>query len=261
MANFSSEAHMQCEFFSRREKIFPEYFNGYEIYGGDNCEGIEYSCGERKNIDFLLENKSENKLLIVELKNEKNKQGGVKAKLGVLCQIYLYFMELKQRKEFKDKKISVMVIYGDFPSKEDINNLELAILAKGKKMEYIKRNKLEFKAQIEAEYPEYNIEEKEDFEKKKVLLLKHKSKSELLVVCESEGYKGFGQISYLLGREIEKAEKAEYEKISGVVAIINGKAHEEELKLALKENKDTFANIDVKFMTWNKKQLEPAKKP
>jgi len=252
MSQFSSETHMQCEFFCRRNKIFKDkYFCGYEIYG-ENYKGIEYPCEykggkkkeEYKYIDFLLKNEPEDKLLIVELKNRK-------AMLGDLCQIYLYFVLLK---EFQGKKISIIIISGDdSPDTSDIEKLKLAMFAKGKKMKWIERNELDFKEQIEKEYPEYKLEKEE----KKVLLLKHKNKNELLVVCESDGYKGFGQISYLLGKQIKENKK--YDKISGVIAIINGKKHEKELKLAIEKNEDTFANIDVKFMIWHKAKDEKDK--
>jgi len=247
MSQFSSEALMQKELISQieKEKFFPEY----EILNRRSVPILINGKKKIKRSDILLKHKkNENKLLIVELKKGK-------VKLGALGQIYLYFMGLK--KEFLDKEISIVVISGDnSPDTSDINKLKLAMLAKGREMKYIKRNESKFEVQIEKEYPEYKLEKEEKFEKKKVLLLKHKNKNELLVVCETEGYKGFGQISYLLGREIKKAE---YEKISGVVVIIKGKKHEEELKLAMEKNEKIIANIDVEFMTWykNKEQLKP----
>lgn len=244
MSQFSSEAQMQKEFILQIKKFFPEY----EIYNRRSVPILINGKKKIKKSDILLKNKkNENKLLIIELKKGK-------VKLGALGQIYLYFIGLK--KEFQDKEISIVVVSGDnSPDTSDINKLKLAMLAKGREMKYMKKNESKFKVQIEKEYPEYKLEKEEKFANKKVLLLKHKSKSELLVVCETEGYKGFGQISYLLGREIKKAE---YEKISGVVVIINGKKHEEELKLAMDKNENTIANIDVEFMTWhkNKEQLK-----
>ena len=245
MSKFSSEAHMHCEFFAQREKIFSvnEYFRGYEIFG-KNYEGIEYPC-EGGHIDFFLEHKS--KLLIVEFKYNTTQPA------GVLCQIYLYFMKLK--KEFKDKKISIVVIYGDSPSKSDINELKWAMLAKGRKIKYIKREEnLEFKKQIEKEYRGYKLEKEDDF-----FLLKHEN--ELLVACESSGFNGFGKISWLVGKKIEEDPKYE---VSGVIfgkKNKNGKENKNEkrLKQAIDEfndNKDTIANIDVEFMIWHKDTMK-----
>jgi len=245
MAQFSSESQMQKEFISQIEKL--KFFDNYKIYKEQFPVPILINGKKHtQKIDILLKHKTEDKLLIVELKKGK-------AKLGALCQIYLYFVGLKQIKEFHDKEISIVVISGDSLNKLDVDKLELAMLARGRKMEYVKRNEnLELKTQIEKKYPEYKLEKKRNF-----FLLKHKTKNELLVVCENSGYKGFGQISWLVGKEIRETE---YEKISGVVVIINGKKHEEELKLAMKENETTMANIDVEFMTWHKNKKELCKK-
>jgi len=242
MSKFSSEPHMQCEFFAQRENIFSkvECFHGYEIFGKNYerienyYKGIEYPC-EGGYIDFLLERKS--KLLIVELKHN------TKQPAGVLCQIYLYFLKLK--KEFKDKEISIVVIYGDSPCKSDINELKLAMLAKGREIKYIKRDEnLELEKQIKKEYPfpEYKLEKEGGF-----FLIKHKN--ELLVICENSGYKGFGQISWLIGKKIE--DEPRY-KVSGVIF---GKKNKNEKRLIkaideFNKNKDIIANIDVEFRIW-----------
>ena len=59
--NFTYERDLQNSLITQAENLFP----GYKIFG--NYDGVEYSI-EGKRIDLLLENKSENKLIAIELK-------------------------------------------------------------------------------------------------------------------------------------------------------------------------------------------------
>jgi hypothetical protein len=61
ITNFTYERDLQNSLISQAESLFP----GYKIFG--KYDGVEYTI-EGKRIDLLLENKSENKLLALELK-------------------------------------------------------------------------------------------------------------------------------------------------------------------------------------------------
>lgn len=270
MNNFPDEETMQKEFMPQIEAFFPDYKICNEQFPVPILVNGKQINGDKK-IDILLKHKTENKLLVVELKNEKenkkDKQCEVEAKPGILCQIYLYFVGLKQKKEFENSEISIVVIFGDTPKKSHIGKLELAMLARGKKIECINEKELEFKNELELKT---KIEEKyqpECIEKGKGgFLLKRGNGKELLVVAckppdaqdpQTSGYRAFGQISLLIGEQIKKDElERKYEKISGVVIIADNREHEEELKFAIKENETTMANINVKFMTWHKDKKE-----
>jgi predicted nuclease of restriction endonuclease-like (RecB) superfamily len=78
-----------------------ELFPGYRIFG--NNEGIQYDING-KRIDLLLEHRTENKLLVVELK------AGL-ADFRVFGQISMYIGPLSQR--FPDKEISGIIIAGE----------------------------------------------------------------------------------------------------------------------------------------------------
>ena len=60
--NFTYERDLQSSLILQAEQLFPSY----RIFGQNN-EGIEYNI-EGKRIDLLLEHKSEDKLLVIELK-------------------------------------------------------------------------------------------------------------------------------------------------------------------------------------------------
>jgi len=90
-----------------------ELFPGYKVFG-DNEEGKEYNIGGKK-IDLLLEHKTENKLLVVELK------AGL-ADSKVFGQISMYIGHLMQK--FRDKEISGVIIAGEID-----DTLKMAILS------------------------------------------------------------------------------------------------------------------------------------
>jgi hypothetical protein len=106
---FSYEKDLQNSLISEAEELFP----GYKIFG-DNNEGIEYNING-KRIDLLLEHKTENKLLVVELK------AGM-ADYKVFGQISMYIGPLMQK--YPDKEISGVIIAGEIDE-----SLKMAISA------------------------------------------------------------------------------------------------------------------------------------
>jgi hypothetical protein len=105
---FSYEKDLQNSLISQAEELFP----GYKIYG-DNGEGIEYDING-KRIDLLLENKNQNKLLVVELKAGS-------ADYKVFGQIAMYMGPLMQK--HPEKEISGVIIAGEIEE-----SLKMAIL-------------------------------------------------------------------------------------------------------------------------------------
>jgi hypothetical protein len=95
---FSYEKDLQDSLISQVEELFP----GYKIFG-NNKEGIEYNING-KRIDLLLDHKTENKLLIVELKAGS-------ANYKVFGQISMYMGPLKQ--QYPDKEVSGIIIAGE----------------------------------------------------------------------------------------------------------------------------------------------------
>jgi hypothetical protein len=106
---FSYEKDLQNSLISQAEELFP----GYKIYG-DNGEGIEYNING-KRIDLLLENKIQNKLLVVELKAGS-------ADYKVFGQIAMYMGPLMQK--HPDKEILGVIVAGEIDE-----SLKMAILA------------------------------------------------------------------------------------------------------------------------------------
>jgi predicted nuclease of restriction endonuclease-like (RecB) superfamily len=96
--NFTYESDLQYALEQQAEELFP----GYKIFG-ENNEGIQYNINRRR-IDLLLEHKTENKLLVVELK------AGL-ADYKVFGQISMYIGPLMQ--EYPDKDISGVIIAGE----------------------------------------------------------------------------------------------------------------------------------------------------
>jgi len=94
---FSLEKDLENSLISQYEDLFPEY----NIFG-NNGEGIQYQIGG-KRIDLLLEHKTQNQLLAIELK------AGI-AKYEVFGQIAMYLGLLK--KEFPQKFIKGIIIAG-----------------------------------------------------------------------------------------------------------------------------------------------------
>jgi len=259
MANFSSEAHMQCEFFSQREKIFSkvESFRGYKIFG-ENYEGIEYNDWEKedknekkekKAIDFLLQHeKNKNKFKIVELKN--GKKG-----CGVLGQILMYVHLLKDK--FKGAEISVDIIANDIDG-----DLMEAVSAAGRKI--IIRDEKKFptlKGQIKEELgDDYGISDGIKYKLDEPMKIEHKNK--LLVVLESKsGFKAFDKLLSYIWKEGTK-------EISGVLIIskeIKKESRDKILKkLPLTIRGNEIMNekkIKVRFWKYNydekKIELEP----
>jgi hypothetical protein len=95
---FTYEKDLQNSLISQAEELF----QGYKIFG-DNGEGIEYNING-KRIDILLEHKTENKLLVVELK------AGI-ADYKTFGQIAMYIGPLMQK--FPDRQISGVIIAGE----------------------------------------------------------------------------------------------------------------------------------------------------
>ena len=95
---FTYEQDLQKSLVSQAEELFP----GYVIFG-NNFEGIEYII-EGKRIDLLLENKKENKLLVIELKANV-------ADYKVYGQISMYLSLLE--KKFPKKIIEGVIIAGE----------------------------------------------------------------------------------------------------------------------------------------------------
>jgi hypothetical protein len=106
---FSYEKDLQNSLLLQAEELFP----GYKVFG-NNGEGKEYTIGG-KRIDLLLEHKTENKLLVVELK------AGL-ADSKVFGQISMYIGPLMQK--FCDKEISGVIIAGEIDE-----SLKMAILS------------------------------------------------------------------------------------------------------------------------------------
>ena len=96
--NFTYERDLQSALIQQIDKLFPEH----TIFGGNNV-GREYSI-DGKRIDVLLEDKSNNELLVIELK------AGL-AKKDVFGQIAEYIGKLI--KVFPDKKITGIIIAGE----------------------------------------------------------------------------------------------------------------------------------------------------
>ncbi|ADU67092.1 hypothetical protein Selin_2377 [Desulfurispirillum indicum S5] len=93
--NFTYERDLQSSLILQAEQLFPSY----RIFG-QNKEGIEYNI-EGKRIDLLLEHKSEDKLLVTELK------AGV-ADFKVFGQISMYLGLLS--KKYPEKEINGVII-------------------------------------------------------------------------------------------------------------------------------------------------------
>jgi len=109
---FSYEKDLQNSLLLQAEELFP----GYKVFG-DNEEGKEYPING-KRIDLLLEHKTENKLLVVELK------AGL-ADCKTFGQISMYIGTLMQK--FRDKEISGVIIAGEID-----DSLKMAILSNNK---------------------------------------------------------------------------------------------------------------------------------
>jgi len=105
---FSYEKDLQNSLISQVEELFPEY----KIFG-NNGEGIEYNING-KRIDLLLEHKTENKLLVIELK------AGL-ADYKVFGQICMYMGPLMQK---TGKDIFGIIIAGEIDE-----SLKMAILS------------------------------------------------------------------------------------------------------------------------------------
>jgi len=95
---FTYEDDLQNSLISQAEDLFPDY----KIYG-NNGEGIQYSIGG-KRIDLLLEHKTNNQLLVLELK------AGI-ADFKVFGQISMYLGLLMEK--FPDKIINGKIIAGE----------------------------------------------------------------------------------------------------------------------------------------------------
>ena len=95
---FTYENDLQNSLISQAEELFPDYI----IYG-NNGEGIQYSIGG-KRIDLLLEHKTNNELLALELK------AGI-ADFKVFGQISMYLGLLMEK--FTDKTINGIIIAGE----------------------------------------------------------------------------------------------------------------------------------------------------
>jgi hypothetical protein len=108
---FSYEKDLQNSLISQAEELFPEY----KIFG-NNGEGIEYNING-KRIDLLLEHKTENKLLVIELK------AGL-ADYKVYGQISMYMGPLMKK---TGKDVSGRIIAGEIDE-----SLKMAILASEK---------------------------------------------------------------------------------------------------------------------------------
>ena len=116
--NFSLEKDLENSLISQYEELFPEY----KIYG-ENGEGIQYIIGG-KRIDLLLEHKTKNQLLVIELK------AGV-ARFDVFGQISMYLGLLMEK--FSDKTINGVIIASEI----DQSLIKAAITNKNVKlMEY-----------------------------------------------------------------------------------------------------------------------------
>lgn len=98
MISFTYERDLQNSLIWQAETLFP----GYKIFG-DNLDGIEYAING-KRIDLLLENKSENTLLAIELKAGTGD-------FRVFGQISMYIGLLS--KKFPDKIIKGLIICGE----------------------------------------------------------------------------------------------------------------------------------------------------
>ncbi|GMO49227.1 MAG: hypothetical protein Pg6C_11860 [Treponemataceae bacterium] len=107
--NFTYEKDLQNSVIAQAEELFP----GYKIFG-DNGEGIEYNING-KRIDLLLENKSGNKLLAVELK------AGA-ADYKTFGQISMYLGPLMHK--YPDKEIAGVIIAGEIN-----DSLKMAVLS------------------------------------------------------------------------------------------------------------------------------------
>jgi len=113
---FSLEKDLENSLISQCEELFPEY----KIYG--NNEGIQYQIGG-KRIDLLLEHKTENQLLAIELK------AGV-AKYDVFGQISMYLGLLMEK--FNDKTINGIIIASEIDQsliKAAITNKNVKLMA------------------------------------------------------------------------------------------------------------------------------------
>jgi hypothetical protein len=111
----SYEKDLQNSLISQAEELF----GGYKIFG-KNGEGIHLRVKD-KITDLVLEHKTENKLLVVELK------AGI-ANCGVLGQIYMYMGPLSL--QYPDKEISGVIIAGEIDESltmacSAINNVKL----------------------------------------------------------------------------------------------------------------------------------------
>jgi len=105
---FSYEKDLQNSLISQTEELFPEY----KIFG-NNGEGIEYNINGKK-IDLLLEHKTENRLLVIELKARL-------ADYKVFGQISMYMGPLMQK---TGKDIFGIIIAGEIDE-----SLKMATLA------------------------------------------------------------------------------------------------------------------------------------
>jgi hypothetical protein len=92
---FTYERDLQNSLELQAEELFP----GYKIFG-TNKEGVQYVINEKK-VDLLLEHKTENKLLVIELK------AGL-ADFKAFGQISMYIGPLQQK--YPNKEVSGIII-------------------------------------------------------------------------------------------------------------------------------------------------------
>jgi hypothetical protein len=125
VTTFTLERDLQNSLELQAEELFP----GYKIFG-NNKEGIQYNINGKK-IDLLLEHKTENKLLVIELK------AGL-ADFKVFGQISMYIGPLTQ--EYPNKEIFGLIIAGEID-----DSLKFACLTNNK----IKLKKYQMKLTLE----------------------------------------------------------------------------------------------------------------
>ena len=114
--HFTYENDLQKSLISQTEKLFPDY----KIFGSDG-EGEQYVIGG-KRIDLLLEHKTNNELLVIELKAGN-------ADFKVFGQISMYLGLLMEK--YADRKITGIIIAGDIDNsliKASLTNKDIKLM-------------------------------------------------------------------------------------------------------------------------------------
>lgn len=125
--NFAYEKDLQKTLCKQVQQLFPEY----QIYGGLNV-GVEFNVATRR-IDVLLEHKTNNSLLVVELKSGR-------ADYKVFGQLSMYMGLVKR--EFPERSVQGLIIAGEIDDSlsqaaETNDNVKLMVYEMSIELKYV----------------------------------------------------------------------------------------------------------------------------